>query len=324
MVKVRQENETPENEADVGRYRIQAVADMTGVSAATLRAWERRYGIPTPKRTASSYRLYSERDIELVKQVRELCDAGMAPSQAAREVLAREEEQVAAPVVETPPPELDAYGLAIKQILSAVDRFDADQLESAVKHSLYLGPSVTVFERILAPSLGEIGRRWEQGRLSVGQEHLAAEIVGNAVRYILRLVQPESSTRQAILACFADEEHVTPLYGIALRFADWGYKTVMLGARTPTHALSHAVAELNPDVIGLSVTITPPPYRARELIDGYAEACGDVPWIVGGVAAGDLADLVIARGGALANPDPGVTREMIDRMIATRKAAARH
>jgi DNA-binding transcriptional MerR regulator/methylmalonyl-CoA mutase cobalamin-binding subunit len=322
VVKVNQETNNSENDADVGRYRIQAVADMTGVSAATLRAWERRYGIPTPKRTASSYRLYSERDIELVKQVRELCDAGMAPSQAAREVLAREE--ASPPAVETVASETDAYSLAIDRILGAVDRFDADQLEAAVKHSLYLGPSVTVFERILAPSLGEIGRRWEQGRLSVGQEHLAAEIVGNAVRYILRLVQPESSGRHALLACFADEEHVTPLYGIALRFADWGFKTVMLGGRTPTHALRHAVAEVNPDIIGLSVTIAPPPYRARELVDGYAEACGEVPWIVGGVAAADIADLVQARGGALANADPQVTRELVERMIATRKAAARH
>ena len=39
-----------------GRYRIQSVAEMTGVSAATLRAWERRYGIPAPRRTAAAYR----------------------------------------------------------------------------------------------------------------------------------------------------------------------------------------------------------------------------------------------------------------------------
>ena len=51
-----------------GRYRIQSVAEMTGVSAATLRAWERRYGVPTPSRTASAYRLYGDEDVALVAQ----------------------------------------------------------------------------------------------------------------------------------------------------------------------------------------------------------------------------------------------------------------
>ncbi|WP_434422398.1 MerR family transcriptional regulator [Nannocystis pusilla] len=46
-----------------GRYRIQSVAEMTGVSAATLRAWERRYGLPAPRRSSSAYRLYSDRDV---------------------------------------------------------------------------------------------------------------------------------------------------------------------------------------------------------------------------------------------------------------------
>ena len=45
------------------RYRIQTVSQMTGIPAATLRAWERRYGFPEPERTQSSYRLYSEQDI---------------------------------------------------------------------------------------------------------------------------------------------------------------------------------------------------------------------------------------------------------------------
>ncbi|MCB9569651.1 MAG: B12-binding domain-containing protein [Myxococcales bacterium] len=295
---------------------------MTGVSAATLRAWERRYGIPSPSRTASAYRLYSDRDIALVRQVRELCEGGMAPSQAAQVVLTRDEAPP--PPIERPATDADAHALAVQRILDAVDRFDADQLESAVKHALFLGPSVTVFEAILAPTLNAIGARWEEGSLSVGQEHLAAELIGNAVRYVLRLVQPEGANRVALLACFADEEHVTPLYGIALRFAEWGFKTVMLGGRTPTYALRHAVAEVNPDIVGLSLTITPPPYRARELIDGYAEACGQIPWIVGGKAAPELGEQVSERGGIIAPSDPRLLRELVERLLAARSAATRH
>src|SRR5690606_34905007 len=55
-----------------GRYRIQSVAEMTGVSAATLRAWERRYGVPTPRRSHAAYRLYSDQDVAIIRRVREL------------------------------------------------------------------------------------------------------------------------------------------------------------------------------------------------------------------------------------------------------------
>ncbi|MBC8068894.1 MAG: MerR family transcriptional regulator, partial [Deltaproteobacteria bacterium] len=65
-----------------GRYRIQTVAELTGVPASTLRAWEQRYGFPAPERTASAYRLYSDGDVARIARVRSLCDGGMAAAEA--------------------------------------------------------------------------------------------------------------------------------------------------------------------------------------------------------------------------------------------------
>ncbi|MBL8974853.1 MAG: MerR family transcriptional regulator, partial [Myxococcales bacterium] len=161
---------------DNGRYRIQSVAEMTGVSAATLRAWERRYGIPAPRRTASAYRLYTEQDIELIKRVRELCDSGIAPSQAAQMVLASQGSRE-----EFAHLEVDTHELAVQKILHAVERFDADMLEAAVKHALFLGSATSLFDKVLGPALMQIGQRWHEGSIGVAQEHLAAEVIGNAL-----------------------------------------------------------------------------------------------------------------------------------------------
>ena len=65
-------------------YRIQAVSKLTGVPPATLRAWERRYGFPSPERTESSYRLYSNTQVRLIKQLKALCQQGLAPSEAVK------------------------------------------------------------------------------------------------------------------------------------------------------------------------------------------------------------------------------------------------
>jgi MerR family transcriptional regulator, light-induced transcriptional regulator len=301
--------------SDNGRYRIQSVAEMTGVSAATLRAWERRYGIPAPQRTASAYRLYTDHDVELVKRVRELCDSGIAPAQAAQMVLASKGGREEFAHLET-----DTHELAIQKILEGVERFDADRVEAAVKHALYLGPATTLFERVLGPALRRIGDRWHEGSISIGQEHLASEIVGNALRYLLRLAQPEGASKTAVLACFADEEHVNPLYGVGLRFTEWGFRTVMLGTRTPPHAIQHAVSEVHPDLVGLSLTIVPPAYRIRELLDGYAEACHKTPWLVGGPGAEKIRELVEARGGALAPDDRGKLQAVVERLTGLGEA----
>jgi MerR family transcriptional regulator, light-induced transcriptional regulator len=302
--------------SDNGRYRIQSVAEMTGVSAATLRAWERRYGIPSPRRTAAAYRLYTDQDVALIKRVRELCDGGIAPSQAAQMVLASQSASE-----EFTSLEVDTDELAVQKILQAVDRFDADMLEAAVKHATYLGPATSLFDRVFGPALTQIGQRWHEGSISVGQEHLAAEVIGDALRYVLRLSQPGTAGKTAVLACFADEEHVVPLYGVALRFTEWGFRTVMLGARTPPLAIRHAVAELHPDLVGLSLTIVPPAYRARELIDGYAEACGATPWLVGGSGTEKVRELVEARGGHLVAHDRGKLKALLGRLTSRSEAS---
>jgi DNA-binding transcriptional MerR regulator len=70
-----------------GRFRINWVAENTGVAEATLRAWERRYQVPKPARTPSGYRLYNEADVAQVQRMRELCEAGVAPADAAQQIL---------------------------------------------------------------------------------------------------------------------------------------------------------------------------------------------------------------------------------------------
>ncbi len=278
-----------------GRYRIQVVAEKTGVPAATLRAWERRYGIPVPARTESSYRLYSDRDIELVRLLNQHIAAGMAPAEAARLLRASD-----------PPPELllaaaepahDPFQLQVRRLVDAVTRYDPEALEAEISHALALGPASTIFERVVVPVQQEIGDRWHAGTLSVGHEHWVTEALGSAMRALHRLVQPPEADRLVLLACFSDEDHTLPLYGVAFRFASWGHRTVVLGSRTSPEALAPVRASLEPDLIGLSVTVSPPADQVAATVAAYAAACGPVPWTVGGRAAAAMPAEIEAAGG---------------------------
>lgn len=297
---------------DKGKYRINAVAEMTGIPAATLRAWERRYGVPEPRRTESSYRVYSDADIVLIRRVRELCDQGMAPSEAAKLVMA-DLEQRTIPSANS----ADPYTNAAEAIIHAVDAFDPHQVQSAVRHAMTLGQASVVFDRVFRPAMIEIGQRWHDGVFSVGQEHMATSIVEAAASSMFRLIAREDADRTAVVACFADDTHTLGSLGFALHMASWGFNVVRLGARTPPHAIRQAVEELELAIVGLSATITPAGHRARELVEEYAAACGDTPWVVGGHAAPELAELVTQHGGGIVEGlDARQLRNAVETLVA--------
>jgi len=295
MTKRAAPNSTSEASPD-GRYRIATVAELTGVPEPTLRAWERRYGIPSPERTASGYRLYGEEEIRLVREMRRLCDDGMAAAEAAKLLIAR-----ASPPSNGHAASVDAgkdgFELAVDAMLEAVERFDDLALDQQVRRLMFLGGATELLDRVLSPVLTAIGERWHSGELSVAQEHMATQKLGTVMRDLVRLLPGVEASEGAVLGCFADDEHELGLLGLAIRVSEWGLRPLFLGARTPPSAVRTAVEATSPKLVALSVTVTPARPRALELVEDYASACAKVPWIVGGAGVGPIADLIEKRGG---------------------------
>ena len=63
-------------------FNLKVVIRETGLKPDTLRAWERRYGLPDPQRTDGGHRLYSRRDIEMLKWLMARQDEGVSISRA--------------------------------------------------------------------------------------------------------------------------------------------------------------------------------------------------------------------------------------------------
>jgi DNA-binding transcriptional MerR regulator/methylmalonyl-CoA mutase cobalamin-binding subunit len=292
--------------------RINAVSELLGLPPATLRAWERRYGVPSPVRTASAYRLYGEADVAALRRMRDLVAEGVAPAQAALQALADE--------AASPPPVVshDPFATMRSRIVEAVVAMQPDDLALEIARALTAGSAITVFDNVIAPVLAQVGELWHAGEITIAHEHLASQIIGTTLADLVRLVQPTDAPRRVALACFADEDHQLALYGVALRFAAWGFRSVVLGARTPPSALGRAVETLAPDAVALSTTIASDLSRARELVDAYADACSSTVWIVGGRASKRLEPWVTARGGILAAAEPGELRKQIDRAVAAK------
>lgn len=294
------------------RYRIYAVAQATGLSTATLRAWERRYGIPEPTRGDSGYRLYTDRDIEQVQRMVELGELGIAPSEAARIVRAEICQADAIPVDDPPAADTDAYDAMVTRLLAAAEALDQATLERELYTAMGMGSAWEVYRRVLSPVLRRLGASWAEGRITVGHEHLASHAIGTALRSLVRLLTRPGASRVVLLACVEDEQHDLPLYGVAVLAATLGWQPRILGPRTPPAALAPVLAQHHPALVGLSVTVPLVPSDPRKLFREYGRICRDTRWIVGGAAVERYRAAIEAAGGEVFAGDAEALRAILE------------
>ena len=289
------------------------MAEATGVPTATLRAWERRYGVPAPKRAGNQYRLYSEEDVALIRRMALLCSQGTAPSQAAKIVMAESPRSIAPSLVaHSAVAAVDPYAEAVERIVAAATTFDGPALDREIQRGLYLGPALTVYRRVFAPAMERLGSQWETGITGVAEEHLASQALMGAVRNMVRLSQRHDAESQILLGCVAGENHELPLYGVAIMAAQNGWRPMLLGASTPPEAIASAVKSTNPEAVGLSITVRQSDQAMRNLFRSYADACGRTPWVVGGRASTVYRPEIEAAGGGVAGSDAEAIIDFLD------------
>ncbi|GAC1662606.1 MAG: cobalamin-dependent protein [Candidatus Limnocylindrales bacterium] len=162
-------------------YTIREAAARSRVSIPLLRAWERRYGIVVPARTAARYRLYDDTAIERIRTMRRLVDAGWAPSTAAAAILSGESIAVPdRPDEASPagrPREIPTDVRFVDAFVDAAAGLDAERLEQVLDWMFGAGSFETVVDGHVLPALVAIGDAWADGRLDVAAEHAASQAV---------------------------------------------------------------------------------------------------------------------------------------------------
>ena len=160
-------------------YTISEAADRAGISVELLRAWERRYGIVAPRRTAAGYRLYDEAAIGRVRAMRGLVDEGWTPSAAAASL--RDVADADLPSV--------PRGLAMAR--RPRPRPPSSSSASCRPRRPWTPPPCSavldemgarasfepMIDRYLFPALRALGDAWQAGDVSVAAEHAASAAV---------------------------------------------------------------------------------------------------------------------------------------------------
>lgn len=235
-----------------GGFTIKTVAERTGVPLHTLRAWERRYGVPRPSRgTHNRYRLFDEDDIADVLWMKRQIAAGLTPSQASLLLrqAGREALPTAAPTMAQP---LSNQRAALQAALFASD---VEQAQRILDETLALFTPEQVAQQVIEPTLYAIGERWQSGEASAWQEHLASNLMRQRLLSVLQ-AQPGVGTHapRLIAACAPAEQHELGLLIFALLARRQGWSIFYLGQRTPLAELCNAQHARRPQLVALSVS----------------------------------------------------------------------
>ncbi|MFN8123975.1 MAG: MerR family DNA-binding transcriptional regulator [Thermoleophilia bacterium] len=238
-----EQRETQINPTEQGYVRIGELSRRVGVSHDTLRAWERRYGLLKPERTAGGFRLYTPADEMRIAEMLQLLKRELAPARSRARSLAAVETTTPAPTVGDPSRRCATLKLRPGDGTQALDYLFAQyELDVLVTH-------------FLLPYLRDLGERWADG-VTVAQEHFASTVLRSRLLSLAR-DWDEGDGPRALLACPAGELHDIPLICLGLALHGRGWRVTLLGSDTPTvDTVVETAVALRPDACVVSAVFT--------------------------------------------------------------------
>jgi MerR family transcriptional regulator, light-induced transcriptional regulator len=219
-------------------YTISQAAARSGVGVALLRAWERRYGVVSPGRTQSGYRLYDDTAIARLRAMRVLVDSGWAAAQAAEAVIAGSVERSG-----EAPDRVAALAGDNGALVRAAAAYDAVGIESAIDLILARGSFEAVVDDHLLPAVAALGTAWADGVIDVAAEHLASAAIQRRLAALFDLAGRPGSGRPVVVGLPPGSRHEIGTLAFAVALRRRGVEVLYLGPDTPVASWIHVVGE---------------------------------------------------------------------------------
>jgi DNA-binding transcriptional MerR regulator/methylmalonyl-CoA mutase cobalamin-binding subunit len=281
-------------------YTIKQAARLSGVSEASLRGWERRYGIVVPHRNESGYRVYSPQDLAAVSTMRRLVADGWSPAEAATAVRtgtvpavvdrepAEEAEPLPRPDTSNGLEEPDA-ATVMEHFISAAIRMDTAGVEESLDAGFALGSFEHVVDSWLFPSLQALGRGWASGEVDIAAEHAASHAVHRRISAAFEAAGSRSRGPAVVVGLPSGSQHDLGALAFATAIRRRGLDVLYLGANVPVDSWEAAMRSRSARAAVLAVVT--PADRPAALEVAHRLLGQDVVPIVcsGGASGADLA-----------------------------------
>ena len=230
--------------AVTGKYTVNEVEERTGVPAATLRQWERRYGFPLPERSGSGYRLYGDDDLRHILAMKRHIDDGVPASRAA-EMVRVDEAGARGP---RPVSKLR------DELVAALLELDEAQADRVVGEAHALHPLEDVILDLFRNTMLDLGQRWHDGEINTTTEHFASSYIQGRLRQLMSLAGTNRHGQRVIVACAPHDQHEIGAMMLAVMLRREGYLVYYVGANTPVADLAAMARAVRPAAVMVSAS----------------------------------------------------------------------
>ena len=251
---------------DQPELTVAAAARRLGVAPATLRTWDRRYGIGPSEHTPGQHRRYSPADVARLELMQRALIRGASPADAARLAttarLAEARTDGAALLAEWPAedggtttgvePQVRVGGVALRLpgagrrahgLARAALMLDPLPVRALMAESLATAGVEATWDEVIRPVFNALAERWEHTGAGVEIEHQLSECVSAVFRRYADDAAGTADARPVLLVGMPGEQHVLPLGVLCAALAESGIPSRTLGANLPVRALVDAIRQ---------------------------------------------------------------------------------
>ncbi len=228
-----------------------AVARRLGVAPATLRTWDRRYGLGPSEHSTGEHRRYNNHDLARLTLMRKLVIAGVSPAEAAQRALSFDGQSSAELISTSLSKDVEVREELVETLIRAARAYDRNFIEELLRAELSARGITNTWNEVIVPLLILIGDEWAESGTGIETEHLVSEIIKRLLQEENKSVQNPINARPVLLACIGEEMHSLALYALGAALSERNIAIQFLGARTPIEAISAVVKRSAPPAIFL-------------------------------------------------------------------------
>ena len=247
-------NPTPSSPSVAPLWNIAEIERDTGLGKDTLRAWERRYGFPTPLRDARGDRVYDQPQLQRLIRIKQLLDSGHRPGRVVPLSLPGLEALLQASCA--PAGQADKTA-DLDHWLTLLEQGQPAQLRTALQQELQQLGLAQAIEQVMVPLGHRIGQAWLADRLSIHQEHLFSETLQSVLREAIASLDSGGASQppRVLLTTLPQELHTLGLLMAECYFALERCERIALGPRLPASEILAAVGHFRVDIVALSISL---------------------------------------------------------------------
>ena len=250
-------------------YSIKDLEQLSGIKAHTLRIWEQRYSLISPKRTETNIRYYNDKDLKLILNVSLLRENGYKISK-----IAEMEPQQMAQVVLSITEKSDSFSDQIHTLVLSMIDLDEERFEKILSTNILQHGFENTMLGIIFPFLNRIGVLWQTGSISPAHEHFISNLIRQKLIVAIDGCYVSSKEIKNKYLLFLPEGE---LHEISLLFCPYIIKSrknkvVYLGQNVPLPDLASTYDTYQPDFLVGVLTCAPPQGKVQKYVDQLGES----------------------------------------------------